>query len=131
MASCSSLLTPCCVLLLFVARPRGGGLVHVPFGCVGGGANEFSNQAQAAVYLFSTQLGLRSGSLYVNGKMLDLEGPTFNAFQVFGYRGLLPPFSSSAGRYWARNKRSAAAARLFLLLSQRISRIFVIGLQGQ
>ncbi|CAM9342800.1 unnamed protein product [Scytosiphon promiscuus] len=39
-------------------------------------------EVQAAGYLFSTQLGLRPGSLYVNGKMLDLEGPTFNAFQV-------------------------------------------------
>lgn len=39
-------------------------------------------QAQAASYLVSTQLRLRPGSLYVNGKMLDLEGPTFNAFQV-------------------------------------------------
>ncbi|CAN0475714.1 unnamed protein product, partial [Laminaria digitata] len=25
---------------------------------------------------------LRPGSLYVDGKRLDLEGPTFNAFQV-------------------------------------------------
>ena len=31
---------------------------------------------------FFSELGLRHGSLYMNGKILDLEGPTFNAFQV-------------------------------------------------
>lgn len=36
---------------------------------------------QVSQYYFS-ELGLRHGSLYMNGKMLDLEGPTFNAFQV-------------------------------------------------
>lgn len=36
---------------------------------------------QVSQYYFA-ELGLRHGSLYMNGKMLDLEGPTFNAFQV-------------------------------------------------
>ncbi|CAN0515611.1 unnamed protein product, partial [Ectocarpus sp. 12 AP-2014] len=39
-------------------------------------------EAQAAGYLFPQGLGLRPGSLYVNGKMVDLEGPTFNVFQI-------------------------------------------------
>eukprot|EP00903_Cladosiphon_okamuranus_P019171 g17633.t1 len=39
-------------------------------------------EAQAAAYYFSKALGLRPGSLYVNGKMVDLEGPTFNVFQI-------------------------------------------------
>lgn len=37
---------------------------------------------QVGQFHFFTSLGLRPGSLYVDGKMMDLEGPTFNAFQV-------------------------------------------------
>eukprot|EP00752_Nemacystus_decipiens_P014373 g12785.t1 len=39
-------------------------------------------EAQSAAYYLSKALGLRPGSLYVNGKMVDLEGPTFNVFQI-------------------------------------------------
>lgn len=48
-----------------------------------GRQNDNKKQAQAAAYYFSKALGLRPGSLYVNGKMVDLEGPTFNVFQVW------------------------------------------------
>ena len=55
-----------------------------PFSASGGvgATNDNKKHAQAAAYYFSKALGLRPGSLYVNGKMVDLEGPTFNVFQV-------------------------------------------------
>lgn len=46
------------------------------------GGVDGKKKLQAAAYYFLKAFGLRQGSLYVNGKMVDLEGPTFNVFQV-------------------------------------------------
>lgn len=47
--------------------------------------------SQAAERYLVDELGLRQGRLYVNGRAMELEGPTFNAFQVCGTseRGLV------------------------------------------
>lgn len=40
------------------------------------------DEVLAAQRCFFSELELRPSSLYVNGKRIDLGGPTFNAFQV-------------------------------------------------